>query len=89
MGIPLPSWREQQPQPVLPPLLSEYRAYRRAHNGVAESTLGRDGESPAGPTFTANIGRPSNDRPMVSTDTRGLFATIESTNRRTPRTGLS
>ena len=64
-------------------------AHSRAWYVAMKSTLGRDGESPAGPTFTANMGRPSNDRPMVSTDTRGLFATIESTNRRTPRTGLS
>jgi len=42
LGIALPLWREEQPPPVLPPLLEEYRAYRRAHNGVAETTLRRD-----------------------------------------------
>ena len=42
LGIALPSWREEQAPPELPPLLAEYRAYRRAHNGVAESTLRRD-----------------------------------------------
>jgi integrase/recombinase XerD len=42
MGTALPAWREERPQPVLPPLLAEYREYRRAHNGVAESTLRRD-----------------------------------------------
>jgi integrase/recombinase XerD len=42
LGIALPLWREVQAPPVLPPLLEEYRAYRRAHNGVAETTLRRD-----------------------------------------------
>jgi len=35
-------WRNEPEAPVLPPLLSQYCEYRRAHAGVAESTLKRD-----------------------------------------------
>jgi len=44
LGTPLPPWREKQ-KPLLPPLLNEYRQYRRAHNGVSEGTLTRDLET--------------------------------------------
>ena len=43
LGVPsVPTWRSEPKAPVLPPLLNEYCGYRRAHNGVAESTLKRD-----------------------------------------------
>jgi integrase/recombinase XerD len=42
LGITVPTWRSEPEAPTLPPLLSEYCGYRRAHNGVAESTLKRD-----------------------------------------------
>ena len=41
LGTPLPPWREKQ-TPSLPPLLDEYRHYRRVHNGTSEGTLLRD-----------------------------------------------
>ena len=44
LGTPLPPWREKQ-KPLLPPLLNEYRQYRRVHNGVSEGTLTRDLET--------------------------------------------
>jgi integrase/recombinase XerD len=47
LGSPMPLWREKQ-APALPPLLKEYCAYRRAHNGVSESTLVRDIETARG-----------------------------------------
>ena len=45
LGTPLPPWREKQ-KPSLPPVLNEYRQYRRVHNGVSEGTLirSRDGK---------------------------------------------
>ncbi len=47
LGTPLPPWREKQAPPLLP-LLKEYCHYRRAHNGVSESTLVRDVETARG-----------------------------------------
>ena len=47
LGTPMPLWREKQ-APALPPLLKEYCEYRRAHNGVSESTLVRDIETARG-----------------------------------------
>jgi len=44
LGMPLPPWREKQ-ETSLPPLLDEYRHYRRVHNGVSEGTLKRDLET--------------------------------------------
>jgi site-specific recombinase XerD len=44
LGVSIPPWREKQPS-LLPPLLNEYRNYRRAHNGVSEGTLVRDIET--------------------------------------------
>ena len=41
LGTSLPPWREFTPE-SLPPLLQEYRAYRRVNQGVADSTLHRD-----------------------------------------------
>ena len=42
LGEPVPEWRKQPSAPALPPLLSEYAEYRKAHNGTAEATLSRD-----------------------------------------------
>jgi site-specific recombinase XerD len=42
LGETLPARESAPAKPALPPLLDEYREYRRAHNGVAESTLVRD-----------------------------------------------
>ena len=42
LGEPVPAWRKQPVAPALPPLLSDYAAYRKAHNGTAETTVGRD-----------------------------------------------
>jgi integrase/recombinase XerD len=42
LGVNVPAWRNEPEVPALPPLLIEYCEYRRAHNGVAESTLERD-----------------------------------------------
>lgn len=42
LGETLPAWENAPSIQALPPLLDEYRGYRRAHNGVAESTLVRD-----------------------------------------------
>jgi integrase/recombinase XerD len=42
VGEMLPAWRGHTKARALPPLFNEYREYRRAHNGVAESTLVRD-----------------------------------------------
>ena len=47
LGTPLPPWREKYAPPLLP-LLKEYCHYRRAHNGVSESTLVRDVEAARG-----------------------------------------
>jgi integrase/recombinase XerD len=44
LGAPLPPWCEKQ-KPSLPPLLSEFRQYRRVHNGVSEATLTCDLET--------------------------------------------
>ena len=48
MGTLLPPWRDHNQEPALPPLVDEYRQYRRAHNGVSESTLIRDVETARG-----------------------------------------
>jgi len=42
LGVSVPIWKSESEAPVWPPLLNEYCEYRRAHNGVAESTLERD-----------------------------------------------
>jgi integrase/recombinase XerD len=42
LGETLPAWESAPANQALPPLLDEYREYRRAHNGVAEGTLVRD-----------------------------------------------
>lgn len=42
LGICVPKWRSEPARATLPPLLNEYYEYRRAHVGVAESTLKRD-----------------------------------------------
>jgi site-specific recombinase XerD len=42
LGEKLPAWDTSPTTLALPPLLNEYREYRRAHNGVAEGTLVRD-----------------------------------------------
>lgn len=42
LGEPVPAWRKPSATPALSPLLSEYAAFRQAHNGVAEATLRRD-----------------------------------------------
>lgn len=42
LGEPVPAWRKEPVTPALPPLLSDYAAYRKAHNGTAETTLSRD-----------------------------------------------
>jgi integrase/recombinase XerD len=42
LGVRVPTWRTEPAAPGLPPLLNEYCEYRRAHAGVAESTLKRD-----------------------------------------------
>jgi hypothetical protein len=40
LGEPVPAWQRQlSVAAALPPLLIEYADYRRAHNGIAESTL--------------------------------------------------
>lgn len=48
LGTPLPPWREKHATSPLSPLLKEYCHYRRAHNGVSESTLVRDVETARG-----------------------------------------
>lgn len=45
LGEPVPAWRKVPVAPALPPLLSDYAGYRRAHNGTADSTLRRDIET--------------------------------------------
>lgn len=42
LGARVPVWKGKPEPLALPPLLSEYCEYRRAHAGVAESTLTRD-----------------------------------------------
>lgn len=42
LGVSVPAWKNKPEAPALPPLLNEYCEFRRAHNGVAESTLDRD-----------------------------------------------
>jgi integrase/recombinase XerD len=42
LGESLPAWDSAPATQTMPPLLNEYREYRRVHNGVAESTLVRD-----------------------------------------------
>ena len=41
LGTLLPPWHEPRPD-SLPPLLNEYRSWRRANQGIADSTLQRD-----------------------------------------------
>jgi integrase/recombinase XerD len=45
LGEPVPAWCNQPSARALPPLLSEYAEYRKAHNGTAETTLRRDLET--------------------------------------------
>lgn len=47
LGTPLPPWRAK-PTPQLSPLLKEYCQYRRAHNGISDSTLVRDVDTARG-----------------------------------------
>lgn len=42
LGVATPAWRVRSEAPPLPPLLGEYRQFRRAHCGVSEWTLRRD-----------------------------------------------
>lgn len=42
LGETVPAWQSHPETQALSPLLNEYREYRRAHNGVAESSLVRD-----------------------------------------------
>jgi integrase/recombinase XerD len=42
LGALVPAWKDKPEPLTLSPLLNEYCAYRRAHAGVAESTLTRD-----------------------------------------------
>jgi integrase/recombinase XerD len=42
LGVRLPAWKNKPEPRVLPPLLNEYCEYRRAHAGVAETTVTRD-----------------------------------------------
>lgn len=42
LGEPVPAWRKKFAATALPPLLSDYAAYRKAHNGAAEATVRRD-----------------------------------------------
>lgn len=42
LRIPVPEWRPPRASAKLTPLLAAYCAYRRAHCGIAESTLQRD-----------------------------------------------
>jgi len=53
LGTHLPPWRSTATSPALPSLLNEYCRYRRAHNGIAESTLRRDIETAQG--FLAHL----------------------------------
>jgi site-specific recombinase XerD len=41
LAVAVPIWREKEARPM-PPLIYEYRRYRKAHNGVADGTLVRD-----------------------------------------------
>jgi integrase/recombinase XerD len=45
LGTALPVWRDKPTPPSGSPLLDEYCQYRRAHNGISESTLERDLET--------------------------------------------
>ncbi len=45
LGEPVPAWRKEPMTRSLPPLLSDYARYGRAHNGTAVSTLRRDLET--------------------------------------------
>jgi integrase/recombinase XerD len=42
LGESVPPWRNPTASAALPPLLSDYAAYRKAHNGTAETSLRRD-----------------------------------------------
>lgn len=48
LGVLMAPWRDHTPPAELPPLIAEYRQYRRAHNGVSERTLVRDVETALG-----------------------------------------
>lgn len=41
-GVATPSWRVRSEAPPLPPLLGEYRQFRKVHYGVSDWTLRRD-----------------------------------------------
>jgi integrase/recombinase XerD len=42
LGVATPPWRARNEPAPLPPLLGEYRQFRKAHCGVSDSTLRRD-----------------------------------------------
>lgn len=42
LGVATPPWRVRREAPPLPPLLGEYRQFRKAHGGVSDWTLRRD-----------------------------------------------
>jgi integrase/recombinase XerD len=42
LGVATPPWRVKSEAPPLPPLLGEYRLFRKAHCGVSDWTLRRD-----------------------------------------------
>lgn len=42
LGVAMPPWRVKSEAPSLPPLLEEYRQFRKAHCGVSDGTLRRD-----------------------------------------------
>jgi site-specific recombinase XerD len=42
LGVATPPWRVKSEAPSLPPLLGEYRQFRKAHCGVSDWTLRRD-----------------------------------------------
>lgn len=42
LGVVVPPWQIKSETPSLPPLLEEYRRYRKAHCGVSDGTVQRD-----------------------------------------------
>jgi hypothetical protein len=42
LGVALPPWRVKSEAPPLPPLLGDYRQFRKAHCGVSDWALRRD-----------------------------------------------
>jgi len=48
LGVAAPPWRVKREAPPLPPLLGEYRRFRKAHSGVSDWTLCRDIDTAAG-----------------------------------------